>query len=881
MAYHIQSSFGAGELDPALHERTTFDKYQHGLKTLRNSHIGKTGRVISRGGRLHNIITKNPVTWSAGTFTTPAVATAESSNHKMGTGTIVQVSATTSLPTGLSAATNYYVIYISTDQFGLATSLANAIAGTRINFLTDGVGTLTFTPQESFTGKKSILFSPPFTNKVIEWGHRYVRIHNTSTGTYAEEGHDWTEDDLPYIHFVPTLLHVYIFRYGKPFKKMVIGDLVAFSLIPFVPDLYSRFVTNTGDFLYSPTYKSFAKNGPPTGHSVEYAVTFVTNGQETTLYTIASSTFLLPILNGESNDITFFGVSDPNVTEMRVYRRPIQGNAFGFIGSTPVTFATDTTFRDIGADADYTHSPPSFDFTAHLDTGPRTGCVYQQRLLTTEYENQEAIHASRTGYQLNFIRDYPLADDSALTFKAGTTGYARVLRLLDNGGLLAFTTAGIFQSVGALTPTNLAMEKKGNWVIEETVPPLEVPGGILFVDKATNTVRTLVYSNEAGGYPGEEVSIFSNHLFLNRKIVSWAFQDGDIPLIWVVFDDGDLISLTYQREHQMSAWSRHDCEGTVESVTVVKDVSENAVPYFLIKRGDERYVEKGTPRFFSDIKDFVGMDAAVTFKSNLASGGAIIDVVANDITDWEGLLTITSDVAVFANTADNGAVGTIFRFFDSQGSAVDLEVVTYNSTTSVVVQPSVEFPSNEGEEVDLYKTYSHLTGLDHLNGKFVSLMVDGYVVASPLNNIENYPELMVVGGQLDIPNGKRGAFVHVGLPFAADVETLDIDTTEQKPTLLESRIINKLYMKVYNTRGLYVGSEFPENDRVEGMTDVDEMTEDINLGIVGNACEKPITKRKELSIPNDWKTNGRVCLRQVDPLPFEILSIIPDISVLI
>ena len=50
MARRFQSSFSAGEIDPALQERTTLDKYSSGLKTARNVYIGKTGRIISRQG---------------------------------------------------------------------------------------------------------------------------------------------------------------------------------------------------------------------------------------------------------------------------------------------------------------------------------------------------------------------------------------------------------------------------------------------------------------------------------------------------------------------------------------------------------------------------------------------------------------------------------------------------------------------------------------------------------------------------------------------------------------------------------------------------------------------------------------------------------------
>lgn len=59
------------------------------------------------------------------------------------TGTRVRLTTTTTLPAGLSLATDYYVIRMSDTTFELATSYANAIAGTQINITDAGTGTHT------------------------------------------------------------------------------------------------------------------------------------------------------------------------------------------------------------------------------------------------------------------------------------------------------------------------------------------------------------------------------------------------------------------------------------------------------------------------------------------------------------------------------------------------------------------------------------------------------------------------------------------------------------------------------------------------------------------------------------------------------------------
>lgn len=66
--------------------------------------------------------------------------------HGYVTGMKCQVSTSGALPTGLSPATDYFVIKIDADTFKLASSLNNAIAGTAIDITTDGTGTQTLTP---------------------------------------------------------------------------------------------------------------------------------------------------------------------------------------------------------------------------------------------------------------------------------------------------------------------------------------------------------------------------------------------------------------------------------------------------------------------------------------------------------------------------------------------------------------------------------------------------------------------------------------------------------------------------------------------------------------------------------------------------------------
>lgn len=83
------------------------------------------------------------------------------------TGTKVRLTTTTTLPAGLALATDYYVIKLSDTTFSLATSYANAVAGTAINITDAGTGTHTVNwllPRyTNGAGLNAIFFNPAAT----------------------------------------------------------------------------------------------------------------------------------------------------------------------------------------------------------------------------------------------------------------------------------------------------------------------------------------------------------------------------------------------------------------------------------------------------------------------------------------------------------------------------------------------------------------------------------------------------------------------------------------------------------------------------------------------------------------------------------------------
>ena len=104
------------------------------------------------------------------------------------TGTKIQISTDDTLPTGISATTDYFVIRESATQIKIATSLANAQAGTAIDITAAGTGTHHMQIYPKWTGGEE----PDESTDKYYWdtfGFEVLEINSTDSGSFLLEGH--------------------------------------------------------------------------------------------------------------------------------------------------------------------------------------------------------------------------------------------------------------------------------------------------------------------------------------------------------------------------------------------------------------------------------------------------------------------------------------------------------------------------------------------------------------------------------------------------------------------------------------------------------------------------------------------------------------------
>jgi hypothetical protein len=348
----------------------------------------------------------------------------------------------------------------------------------------------------------------------------------------------------------------------------------------------------------------------------------------------------------------------------------------------------------------------------------------------------------------------------------------------------------------------------------------------------------------------------ASHLFVAGTITEWAYQQVPFQVVWCVRSDGVLLGLTYLKEQQVVGWHRHDTDGLFESVACISEDGEDVL-YCIVKRTingvSKRYVERMNTRSFTDSKDWFFVDSGLTYDGRNTASTTITISTATDWTYQQGDFTLEASASVFAS----GDVGDEVHF-TVDNVTYRLEILTYVSGTQVTARANRDITASlQGvPTADWGLARKTLTGMDHLEGKTCNVLADGNV----------HPQLTVSSGSLALQYA--AVVVHAGLPITADIETLSITVQGQETVLDKKKLITALRMIVEQTRGLELG---PDADHLYEIKQRSMENYDQAIGAIDGIMESPIQA--------SWNKEGRVFIRQNDPLPATILAIIPDLSV--
>lgn len=324
----------------------------------------------------------------------------------------------------------------------------------------------------------------------------------------------------------------------------------------------------------------------------------------------------------------------------------IYANGTGYTISSAVTFSGGT-----GATAAVKEvSPASGIF-------PGVSTVFQQRrIYAASTALPLTIFGSQPGDEQNFNSGVPPLDSDSYAISLDAEEVVPIRHLLPmRAGLITMTSKGIFRLFGrddgAVTPNQYVLETQAEVGVGRPKPAV-ISNDILFSSNRGSSFHALAYTFYTNSYTPQEISILAPHLFGEEKAPKrMVWTEEPDKLLWVLREDGALLSLTYMKEQEIFAWAQHHTDGFIRDICSYSRPDRDSMILF-IERDGTTFIEELAPRRVTSVEEYWGSDNSI--------GLSFVEPVTEVTGLWhlEGLeVQILADGDVLARqTVTDGAI---------------------------------------------------------------------------------------------------------------------------------------------------------------------------------------------------------------------------------
>lgn len=548
-------------------------------------------------------------------------------------------------------------------------------------------------------------------------------------------------------------------------------------------------------------------------------------------------------------------------TYYNVYKDNAGAGIYGFIGR-----ATGLTFTDNNIAPTKTDTPPTGE-DPFVGAGNYPGAVgyFQQRLAYAGTDNSpQTLWFSRTGVFTNFGYSFPTKDDDAITWTISSNEVNRVMHLTPLRSLMTFTDGAEViiqgQSAGFTAKTINGNAETYNGIGQ--LRPLVLNNTAVYAQERGRTVTAFGYTLEADGFSGSDISVLSPQMLQEFSLVDWDYQKIPYSVIWGARSDGQMVGITYVAEQQVIGWHRHETDGRVLSVCSVPEGRHDAL-YLCVARDIggvtqhyiERMAERQLPRYNGDsiIAYAWFLDCALRYDGR--NVGSTTMTLTGGV-EWkypEALTLVSSNPAQFSA----GDVGDAVQYLATPlADPFRMEITGYTSGSTVTVRPLGLVPEEIRSSAFTGWAIARdtLAGLGHLEGRQVVALADGEVIR----------ELTVDGGVVSL--GEPYGVVVVGLPYESELQTLEVTMPGQETISDKAKIIKQVTAVLLESRGGWYGKSTAEAD----LWEFKPRLESDDYGAI-----QPLTGKATQLITEGWSGNGKMFVVQKDPLPMNLLALIP------
>ena len=506
---------------------------------------------------------------------------------------------------------------------------------------------------------------------------------------------------------------------------------------------------------------------------------------------------------------------------------------------------------------------------------PATGAFYQQRMwLGRTTTNPNRIYASVTGDFPNFQEAsldnedaYATVDTDALniTIDDDQVNEIRWIRSAARG-LLVGTNGAEYSITGTrtsevITPSNVQAQRQSQYGSVAGIRPELIGRSLLFAHRSATRLLELSYSFEADQQTGQDVSIVSEHL-LKAKIKAMAFAEVPVQTMWMVLEDGSLVTFVFEKDQDVLGWTKCDFGGSglAESVVALPESDEDSV-WFVVNRNGTRTIEVMQPPFDTDTEqvDAWYVDNGLAFDQTNTDGAKTLTFTATAYTTGSTGTLAASGHTPFAGTSAD--LGERYRLFDGTGAWFDLIIDAADTTTSCTAKvltsgyPTALQATATSNWANLTDTY---TGLEHLAGQTVSVFADG----------GTHEDVVVDSdGQIVLNNlAHKGV---AGLGYTSTIKSLPIRVLQYfTETRGKAKALYAAELRLWKS----LGGEIDFGDRV-----VDIEYRD-NEGALGKAPDL-FTGLVEMAPSSAYDSEARVNIVNSEPVPFNLLSVVYELDI--
>jgi len=541
----------------------------------------------------------------------------------------------------------------------------------------------------------------------------------------------------------------------------------------------------------------------------------------------------------------------------RVYKDPSNDTQiYGWIGDSNNLNFDDYNFLPITSDAPPEDRQP---FTGG-DNRPAAVNYYQQRQIFANTNNEpQATFTTQVANFKSLRTSNPARSDDAITFTIAAQQVNEIRHIISLDSLLLLTSGGEWVvSEGqdrVLTPSTIGVRIQ-SYNGSSWVKPVIINSTALYLQEKNARIRDLNYEFSSDKYTGNDLSLMSEHLFQNFEITEMAYADEPHGILWCIRNDGELLGLTYKREHQVWGWHRHTTDGDFESVATISEDGRDAV-YVIVKRtingSIKRYIERLEKRESKNSEDCFYVDSGLSYVG--------VTATITGATQADPVVITTSAAHTYINN-------DVIHLENIKGMT---ELNDFDYTIVNVTATTFELQNVDGTSFTAYtsgglasKTATILSGLDHIEGKDVAVLADGNVVDG----------LKVLSGSVTL--SKPAIKVHIGLIYTPAIELLDIDVASTTETFKSQSVsVSKVIIEVEASRGGFVG---PRQDATSISSIIfHEIKPRFDSDGYDTIALK--TYKQEVIIEPLWSKGGGVRIEQRSPLPLAILSVIPRVDI--